>query len=76
MPDWLVDQVRGREAEALQQRVERLQARLAKRNRKLERLRRRTARQKRELESLRAARPSLTARARSVLRRARRTGTP
>jgi hypothetical protein len=74
MPDWLVDQQRGLEVEALQQRIERLQARLAKRNRKLERLRKRTARQQRELESLRRARPSLRSRARSLVRRTRGGG--
>ena len=65
MPDWLVEQLRGREVEALEQRVQRLQARLAKRNRKLERLRKRTARQERQLETLRrASARSLPSRAR------------
>ena len=75
MPDWLVEQLRGREVEALEQRVQRLQARLAERNRKLERLRKRTARQERQLETLRrASARSLPSRARSALRRVARRG--
>jgi SAM-dependent methyltransferase len=70
MPDWLVEQVRGQEAERLQQRIDRLQARLAKRGRKLKRLRQRAARQEQELQALRGPRRSPLARARSALRRA------
>lgn len=88
MPDWLVDQIRGHDVEALEQKIERLQGRLAQRGRRLERLqgrvarlsgkverlRERTARQQRELDSLHGARPSLPSRARSLLRRPRGGG--
>lgn len=71
MPDWLAEQLRGREVEELEQKVERLRTRLTKRNQELERLRKHAARQGRELESLRGSRRSLSSRARSALRRAR-----
>jgi hypothetical protein len=75
MPDWLVEQVRGRDAELLRQRVDRLRARADRRARKIRRLQERTTRLERELEALRRpAPPSPVARAGAVVRRLRRRG--